>query len=646
MLPSILVAADARLEHLLIRSSRETAWCGFTVGGPAVHAASRFAGAVFSLGEDWAGRNLRGLLGQTGRDHVVSRAATPQVFRTIGPPISMRPARSSTSRCPFCDTVHGVDRHRRRSLDDQPADLLVTDSFRHDMIRLARRSDPQLGSILVLDDPPILRFASTGEILSQVSSFDTVVLSKTVASLLARRLKRGIEDLPRVLESTEVMVAAGSVDALRDRGGDTWSDLTRPSAVETLAAAAVVERIPATALRVGPVPELRFDQPVRLSELDGSAVTCPLCGSERRRPTVRSSRRAAPVGAAHNLGWLRRRALQAADNPQALDAASELLSWEGSAYVVASGGSAVAGAYITQLLRRRSAMFAAEAFPSDYVATATRTDALILVSFSGNTPDHIPVIRRAVELGVTRIALLCQSHQPRLAAELPRGRGLVVPYGNARRPPKSERGFVSMAATVAPCALMLAAADGPHVLAALAGPTPTSSWFGEALGEALATDRSVHVFASGYARPAMLDMESKWVEGDLGPITIHQSKDFSHGRFMSLLGAGRPALPVVLAVGTDSYEDELMGAFAREHEASAGVVAAPQLLASSHSELLGGLELLLAVQDAATAAAQTVGRDLSRPERIDPGGLRLYAWEPSAHRNLESGFLNAPRRDL
>ena len=631
MTSQLLVAADVRLEHLLSASADDIVWHGWTIGGPAVRAGTYSHQAIVSVGTDSIGTKARRLLDPTTTELVSAPGRTAQTFRITGPPIGLQGHRGVTSRCPLCSRIHTVDRHRRARLLETQADFVLADSLRTEIIEVARRSRQRRGgAVAVLDDPAFLRFMPIGDIVSRLAEFDALVASGPVAAILTRRLKIERDRLVETLGVRELHVASEAHE-FRDDGGDVWRDLMRPDNVELAARAAIARRQHASHLPDGRGQGThKFGAPLRLSSLPRAGNTCPLCGSplSAARNASRDKPGPAPViGATHNLGWLRRRMLNAADS-SAVELAQTLLSWEGTAQVVASGGSAVAASFIAQLLRERSGLFASETFPSDYVATGVATDALVLVSFSGNTPDHIPVIRRARELGVQRIALICHSPQPRLGPELGPG-GLVIAYGNPRREARAERGFVSMAATVAPCAMLLAASDGTASLAPLARPGDRGTVrMGRVLGDAVRRNCEVHVLGSGYARSAMLDLESKWVEGDLGPITVHQSKDFSHGRFMSLLGSGRPAVPVMLSVGEDDvYEHELLGALGDEHIASDGLVDRPLRLASSYSGLLGALELLIDVQEVAVVAGSQLGKDLSRPERIDPGGLRLYAWK-------------------
>lgn len=628
MTERILVLADPRLEHLLTDSSEgPMQWEGWTVGGATVRALATRDDAAFLLGGDANAERLSALLNPAARRYR-GKGRTAQRFRVSGPSIRLGSGPSATSRCPFCNRVHGVDRHHRPPATRSQADLVVTDSLRDGAISARQTNQLAPETLVVLEDPATLRFFSTAELVARLNVVSAAIMTTQVAASLARRLGVERQEVHSALRVPLRVVGdeLGDVSIAGQPAGG------RPSPLEEIIRDEVVRRLGDRRVGSTAVPTERFDGPIPLTALVVREDRCPLCGLRLAEPTVARTPDRRRAGISHNLGWLRRRALNAADKPSALAAARQLLDWRGTAYVVASGGSAIAGNYISQVLRERSELFATDAFPSDYVKTGVRTDALVLVSYSGHTPDHVPVIRRARALGVERIALICRTHQPRLQDELGPG-GLVVAYGNSRNTDKAERGFVSLAATVAPCALMLAAAAGPASLEPLAtGGLAASVETGRRLGALLRDSYELHVLGSGYCRPAMLDLESKWVEGDLGPVTVHQSKDFSHGRFMSLLAAERRAAPLMLSVGDDPYEAELLSTLLDEHRASEDLVALPCRLQTQQKGLLGALELLIAVQEVAAWAGHEIGKDLSRPERIDPGGLRLYWWSNSAPR--------------
>jgi hypothetical protein len=204
----------------------------------------------------------------------------------------------------------------------------------------------------------------------------------------------------------------------------------------------------------------------------------------------------------------------------------------------------------------------------------------------------------------------------------------VISYGHPDAAGNTERGFVSIAGTVSPAALWTAAVSPRSEIVELARDLPTAVAedlkAAERLAAAIEAEAPVAVFGGGLAWPAMHDMESKFVEGDLGELQVHEAKDFSHGRFVSVLTPERSQrMAVLFGVGPPSDYEVLLQDTLQE---SAGEDFLPVALLTERPGLPGALELLSRVQFFATHCAQLLGRDISRPEWIPPAGLELYRW--------------------
>jgi hypothetical protein len=132
----------------------------------------------------------------------------------------------------------------------------------------------------------------------------------------------------------------------------------------------------------------------------------------------------------------------------------------------------------------------------------------------------------------------------------------------------------------------------------------------------------VSVFGGGWAWPAVIDFESKSVEAGLTVAQVHEVKDFSHGRFISLLAnTAIPALfmgvPAVLP-----YERALL------HSLRKGRIVIE--VVPEGEGIVGGLELLAMMQYVIEICGEECGRDISRPDKIPESGLRLYRWRDEA----------------
>jgi len=284
--------------------------------------------------------------------------------------------------------------------------------------------------------------------------------------------------------------------------------------------------------------------------------SCPFCETRvdvvKKQPSVglRSTR-----SARRNVSVLLTRALFAAEKADAVSSCRRLLDYRGTAYVVGTGGSYPAAEFIADALNCRDGLFAHAIKPLDYVKRSKRTELLVVVSYSGKTSDCAVAIRHAQAIGVEQIALVTSAQEPGMK-DILRKQDTVISYG--RTSPR-ERGFFSITGTVAPCALWAAAIFGTEAVACL-DRSLASRWSDpksfEPLTNAIASKQTIDAFGSGFATAALLDFESKLTEGNLGRVILHESKDFSHGRFSLVFGEGSPRTSLIFRTKTRSrYED-------------------------------------------------------------------------------------------
>lgn len=352
--------------------------------------------------------------------------------------------------------------------------------------------------------------------------------------------------------------------------------------------------------------------------------SCPFCLTRAEGVLAPPVRRRSPPGARGNLALLERRAFFAAERAAPVARCRAFIDGaRGSVFVVGTGGSYPVAVFISDLLNAESGVFAQPIRPLDFVRLAKPADHLVAVSYSGRTADCGDAIKVAHRVGVPHVALVTAALRPRLGTLLRRDSDELISYGG--RGQRLERGFVSIAGTVAPCAVWTAAAEGRGQFASLARSlrlrADESDALIEAVAEVAADGGGLLVLGGGRAWPAMWDVESKFVEANLGPAVLHESKDFSHGRFMSVLSrdATPPKAALLLTVGPPlEYEQALAEALATRLDV--------HVLSSQHVGTLGALELVIRVQEIVQRIGQRMRRDISRPSHVPSAGLRLYRW--------------------
>ena len=189
---------------------------------------------------------------------------------------------------------------------------------------------------------------------------------------------------------------------------------------------------------------------------------------------------------------------------------------------------------------------------------------------------------------------------------------------------RPERGFVAMAAAVSPAALWAAAATDSDSVRTILRDSSLPDLAGEAarnlVDHCALRDRALAVIGSGWATSAMLDLESKIVEAGLGHVVVHEAKDFSHGRFMSVAGT-RAISGGVLHIGVGSlglYEEQLLHTLGKYIDI--------QSLRSQEVGVLGALDVLHACQRFAVHYGRHQGVDISQPGDPPSDFLSLYRW--------------------
>jgi D-arabinose 5-phosphate isomerase GutQ len=281
--------------------------------------------------------------------------------------------------------------------------------------------------------------------------------------------------------------------------------------------------------------------------------------------------------------------------------------------IVGSGGSVSAGELAMRLHVAYAGLPASVLTPLEFIRRPVPDDsAVLLLSASGRNPDILAAARHAVSAECQVIAALLTRPGSPLARQLRAARHALVL--EVAGPVRSD-GFLATNSLLLSSALLLRSYGAPL-------PSTLPSFEGEPDGytdagllREILTRQSVVALASNWALPAAVDLESRWGESGLAPITVLDPRNFAHGRHTGLARRHDATFVLGMAAGEDRVLEETLG------------ILPPQLsvglLQSRLSGPAGGLDLIARVIQLTGPGSADRGFDAGRPV-VPAFGRQLY----------------------
>lgn len=268
--------------------------------------------------------------------------------------------------------------------------------------------------------------------------------------------------------------------------------------------------------------------------------------------------------------------------------------------IVGTGGSFISAHFIAKLLSQELAKPIIALKPRDiFIYPIKNINFAILLTYSGKTPDILTVNDC---LKKNNIKSYIVTNQKKDNPE-----ENIISYNSSR----TEKGFLAVAGTVIPIYLFAKSCLKEINLKDFVENSITK-WKSELSFENLnlkITDKSLLIdIFSGYETSATaLDLESKFIESGFGRVTIHDKKDFSHGRF-NIVSSFSPDLIIFLdSQNTSSYNEKLYKYLVKEN--------LPIIrLKTNESGILADLDLLIASQFLIQSISEVIRRDLTKPD--------------------------------
>ena len=337
-----------------------------------------------------------------------------------------------------------------------------------------------------------------------------------------------------------------------------------------------------------------IDQP-----LDCSSDACSICGLNKIEKVAKPK----VLKTTSNVNNLLPRLLKV-DNLDTVFEIQKLITnikrQKDNVAIIGTGGSFISAHFITKLLSQELAKPIIALKPRDvFIYPIKNISSAILLTYSGKTPDILTVNDY---LKKNNIKSYIVTNQKKDNPE-----ENIISYNSSR----TEKGFLAVAGTIIPIYLFAKSCLKEINLKDFVENSITK-WKSELSFENLnlkIADKPLLIdIFSGYETSATaLDLESKFVESGFGRVTIHDKKDFSHGRF-NIISSFKPDLIIFLdSKGSGKYNEKLYKYLTKE---DVSIIH----LKTNESGILADLDLLIASQFLLKSISETIKRDLTKPD--------------------------------
>ena len=214
---------------------------------------------------------------------------------------------------------------------------------------------------------------------------------------------------------------------------------------------------------------------------------------------------------------------------------------------IGSGGSSIPSEYTKTIINNTFGIDIQTMFPKEYLETNTEKYMeylnIICFSYSGSSPEIVQLLNGKYN----KAYIVTKANEDDLKISLKESnvdisKIRIISYNNES---SKERGFLSIEGIIVPALIM-------HMLVEKKKKEDIFELFkkqfekqkekvenyfndnNEELKKAFKKNNIIDIYYDNYTKPIMCDLESKIVETGIFRCTIHEKKNFSHGRFITL----------------------------------------------------------------------------------------------------------------
>ena len=298
---------------------------------------------------------------------------------------------------------------------------------------------------------------------------------------------------------------------------------------------------------------------------------------------------------------------------------------------IGSGGSSIPSEYTKTIINNTFGVDIQTMFPKEYLETNTEKYMehlnLICFSYSGSSPEIIQLLNGKYN----KVYIVTKANEEDLKISLKENnvdisKIRIVSYNNQST---KERGFLSIEGIIVPSLIV-------HMLIKNIKKEKMIKVFkeqlekqrekvekyfkenNEQLKRAFKKNNIIDIYYDNYTKPIMCDLESKIVETGIFRCTIHEKKNFSHGRFITL--EKYPSdVQIYLKLKRDTrYDDELLKYLS--------IYSKNLIILESDEENNNGiLELLIYSQLFIYEISKLLKKDLSNPD-YSKDSMKIYRY--------------------
>jgi|GEM_PF-1096466 len=346
----------------------------------------------------------------------------------------------------------------------------------------------------------------------------------------------------------------------------------------------------------------------RCEKIELPEGNCKVCGSKNKEKTIIRTPR---QKIATNTNHLLERTLRALESEAKDRLQLVLSSLHGQILMIGTGGSFAAAVFASKCVTQYHPEATAYAcYPRDvFIRGLNKITAVILFSYSGKTKDIKSVYDFCQKEGV-RVYIITK-YVSESTDNLYHNEN-IISY-NASKSNTKERGFISMAGTLIPMCLFgeiyfkCAHNDFRAYLKECFERRSNELSTVHPLQKLPHRNLNIDIFSGADTSCSAIDLESKFIESGLARVTIHEKKDFSHGRF-SIIEKYPPDIIVLLDNIRGAYSDKLFQYLRKRDTLNI------YRLVSNHGNIWGDLDLVIASNFFSKYLSNILDYDMARPD--------------------------------